>query len=304
MGDMIAHMTAAQMLRRGLAESEPLLDLYLPAFFLGNIGPDIFFYSPSLLPYGDMLQVDVDAAAMFRIAQAEARMPGCHQPLLFSWYAGLLSHYCMDKYLHPYVESCISERQKAGVRGSNMSLHGMCETEIDIALYRRQTGRPISNLRTDFFRLSAEQTRVVAEVWRKIIASLFHETVQLRQVTGAIHTIPVLNYLQLHGTAVTKPVAKLVGRLLPGDVDPSTKIKRDHPCEAILNDAHREWRDPRHPEHSYRHSVEELLAHAAQEAQGLISLAFHGGSVADSPLITREFDFGYFEEESPATHME
>lgn len=42
MGDMIAHMTAGKMLRCRLAEQEPGLSLYMPAFFLGNMGPDIF----------------------------------------------------------------------------------------------------------------------------------------------------------------------------------------------------------------------------------------------------------------------
>lgn len=296
MGDMIAHMTAGKMLRHRLAGREPGLDLYMPAFFLGNMGPDIFYYSllpglKSLMSYGDRLQMDVDVASMFRIAQAEIDTAGKQKKLLFSWYAGLISHYCADKYLHPYVESFVGAH--AGV-GSNASLHGQCETEIDIALYHQQTGRPISTFRTDFLRLEAGETRAIAEVWRKIIASLFHETVSLSQITNAVATIPVLTFLQLHGTGITKPVAKAVSGLIPGGYDLSTKLKRDHPCAGILNEERRAWRDPRHPKGIYRHSVEDLLLHAAGEAQELISAACHGGSTADSPLITRDFDFGYY----------
>lgn len=298
MGDMIAHMTAGKMLRRGLAGREPQLSLHLPAFFLGNMGPDIFYYSllpgkKSLMGYGDCLQVNVDVSAMLRIAEEEVRTAGSKRALLFSWYAGLLSHYCADKYLHPYVESFVFERQKAG-EGSNASLHGLCETEIDIALNRKRTGKPISAFSTGFLRLNVENTQVIAEVWRKIIAALFHETVSVSQITNAIHTIPVLTFLQLHGTSLTKPAAKLIGRLLPGDNDISNKLKREHPCAEILNEGRRAWRDPRHPEGVYRHSVEELLLHASEEARSLISVFCHGGSAAASPLMTRDFDFGYF----------
>ena len=298
MGDMIAHMTAGKMLRCRLAEQEPGLSLYMPAFFLGNMGPDIFYYSllpgkKSLMGYGDRFQVDVDIASMFRIVEAEEATAGRHKQLLFSWYAGLISHYCADKYLHPYVESSVYERQKAGM-GSNASLHGLCETEIDIALYHKQTGRPISTFTTDFLRLEAGEAQVIAEVWHKLIAALFHETVKLSQITNAIHTIPVLTFLQLHGTSLTKPIAKAASRFSSDGYDLSNKLKCDHPCAEILNEERKVWRDPRHPEGVYCHSVEDILVHAAEEAQGLISTVFHRGSAADSPLITRNFDFGYY----------
>lgn len=43
MGDMITHMAAGKVLRCRLAEREPELGLHMPAFFLGNMGPDIFY---------------------------------------------------------------------------------------------------------------------------------------------------------------------------------------------------------------------------------------------------------------------
>lgn len=301
MGDMIAHMTAAKLLRHRLAGREPGLTLHMPAFYLGNLGPDIFYYSllpgkKSLMCYGDRLQMDVDVAAMLRVAQAEAAAAGGNRTLLFSWFAGLISHYCADRYLHPYVESFVFAHQEQA-EGSITGLHGLCESEIDIALHHRQTGRPISTFKLGFLRLSAEDKRSIAEVWRKIIASLFHETVSPAQIINAINTIPLLTFLQLHGTGVTKPAAKWIGHLLPVDYDISTKLKRDHPCDEILNDARRAWRDPRHPQGVYCHSVKDLLRHAVGEAEELISAVCHGGSAADSPLITRDFDFGYFNAE-------
>ena len=305
MGDMITHMAAGKVLRCRLAEREPELGLHMPAFFLGNMEPDIFYYSllpgsKSLTGYGDRLQVDVDVAAMFRVAQAEINTAGKHRKLLFSWYAGLISHYCADKYLHPYVESFVGAHAGSG---SNASLHGQCETEIDIALYHKQIGKPISAFRTGFLRLNAEETQAIAEVWRKIIASLFHETVSLSQITSAVAAIPVLTFLQLHGTSFTKPIAKAVSGLIPGGYDLSTKLKRDHPCAGILNEERRAWRDPRHPEGLYRHSVEDILLHAAGEAHALISMAYHGESAADSLLITRDFDFGYYAGEEEVLHV-
>lgn len=39
------------------------------------------------------------------------------------------------------------------------------------------------------------------------------------------------------------------------------------------------------------------------EAHALISMAYHGESAADSLLITRDFDFGYYAGEEEVLHV-
>ncbi|MGC8490444.1 MAG: zinc dependent phospholipase C family protein [Syntrophobacteraceae bacterium] len=144
------HIYLADQLAR-LCETRPPVLADLPAFFIGAVSPDIFYYDLphfSLSPVGDWIHgLEISAICdwisdEFEKGNLEA---GC-------WGLGFACHFLADAVWHPLIEQLSEAGLGLAQNLSVLDSHRLLESEIEAFWFAKSSGTPISySVRGDFW---------------------------------------------------------------------------------------------------------------------------------------------------------
>jgi hypothetical protein len=154
MADSLTHFITAQRFLKGRTFSPR----FIQGFTFGVHGPDIFFFaaSPEAFALGDRIH-DSKPGPLFETKFSE--LP--RQDDLYQGYAyGVLLHYFEDRIMHQYVGYI---RRKY----NDERLHGICERQFDVSLYRREYGKPITSFSMDrYYKVDESLCETAFRYWQ------------------------------------------------------------------------------------------------------------------------------------------
>ncbi len=143
------HIYLADQLAR-LCETRPPVLADLPAFYVGSVSPDIFYYDLphfSLSPVGDWIHgIEISTicdwiSKEFEKGNLEA---GC-------WGLGFAGHFLADAAWHPLIEQLSEAGLGLAQKLSTLESHRLLESEIEAFWFAKYSGTPRNNpVRTDF----------------------------------------------------------------------------------------------------------------------------------------------------------
>lgn len=268
---ILTHTAFGKDVRAVLARPLPHDDE--PLFYLGCLGPDVYFFDALPPPLFTRHQMRLgkrlhgtDAAELFAALLQHA--DAAHTPFL----CGMLCHLALDAAAHPYVTACVTGND-----------HTRLEVAIDMRLFPRETrevGLPFSFQRganaaaADALMAAASQTlfgvsvpgaylRGFRKLGHAVIPLSYDRTGRKRRIVTAVEHV------------VNKPNA-LSGFLLtegrPDDAD-------------VCNLLHRPWTAPNAPSRVRNEDFPTLYRQAVPHAASLIHAYLDGGQDALLPLL-------------------
>lgn len=221
---IISHMLLGQRVcdDPAFAEKFPFLDR--AAFLWGCQGPDILFYhrrlpwqSGSLHDYGGKLHA-ADPAALFDSLAKVCRY--CRDRadfrLIYSYALGVCCHYCYDRKAHPLVYYNCALLQKTDERGDGYAYHAEVESNLDVILLRRQTGKLIRDFRlTECLPPCPGLNESVALLYSLLLCDLYGVHTPRADASSLTSDFYAFTSLCDDEFAVKKPFAAAADRLLP-----------------------------------------------------------------------------------------
>lgn len=268
---VLAHTSLGKDVRAALGQPLPHDDE--PLYYLGCLGPDVYFFDAfpptpftrHQMQLGKRLHNE-DAAGLFSalLSHADAR----HTPFL----CGMLCHLALDAAVHPYVTACTRDFD-----------HTRFEIAIDMRMFPRQTravGLPFALQReADAAVADALMSAVAGELFGVSVAGAYRRG--FRKLGSIV--LPLL-YDPTGGkrrfvTAAERAVRRenaLSGFLLT----------EGRPDEAdVCNLDHRPWAAPNAPDRIRHEDVPALYQSACAHAKALITAYLDGGREALLPLV-------------------
>ncbi len=270
MADFLTHDLFGDMVRKEApVEVRELVGQYPEAYRWGLQGPDILFFrslwkegGPFHHAAGRMHGENTDGL-FFAMTEHIRRQEGEKQKVLLSYFYGFLCHYALDSAIHPYVYAL----QKKGVEKNPgvMSgvIHCQIETDIDMALYSRWEGRPITDFHPyDGHHLPTGQQWIIGELYETVLLEVYGEVVPAEEVTHSFaDTLLVEELLYRQGKKLGK-AAYALGLFRPEWSDFVSHAKIAAPSWDALNLKKRGWRSPDEPEVLRKDSVPEIMEQA------------------------------------------
>lgn len=257
------------------------IDAAPTAYFWGAQGPDPLFYHAA--PFGGKVAKlgsrlhHQDIAAVFAAMSAEAKS----DPAALSYLLGFVTHYCLDRTTHPYIED---QARFLGAHYPNLSesaRHKLCEADID--------GQTINEY------ISGDQQTFAAYRLLKLEDSACHaaskmlvcavkasgRTLTDTQAAGSLRSMFRVCRL-LHGGEPTRKkllsLEKLVG--MPGEI--SSMVRPANPLpEDSLNKKRRVWKTPEGEKLSlsFAELSEQALTRALALCRALYKASHDGGPI-------------------------
>jgi hypothetical protein len=193
MAQSIGHLVAGKKLLTKLEPMNMLLIKNNRHFFnVGLQGPDILFCGLAKDEHGyigavgeKMHKDNVNNSLL--CMQDYALHSRDNKFSLFSYLAGYVSHYHLDKNIHPYVGRKVRE-------GRN---HKLVEADIDGAIYRHYTGESVGRFSIkDVYRKDINFFMPIACMYQHIINEIFHRTFRSEDILKATRNLFIVNKLE------------------------------------------------------------------------------------------------------------
>lgn len=271
------------------------------AFMLGAQGPDIFFY--------DVIHL----ALTNNTNNIGSRMHTSKSNLFFSNYLnfllllnsnksenipatahlyGMLTHYCLDCSLHPYVYY-MSDTKGNSTDNKILSLekHLQLESDIDEILYHERFGTSINNInRKEFLRITENERDLVSLILSKAINKTYGYNLKPSYIRGTIKRACFFNSCLQNNGGIKKKLLTNIEKTLTGHNRCSRLIfDTQLPDRKCMNEAHHIWRVPKSNKIRYD-SVYDLYNKALKRAVYLISDCHKRVySNSERDIITKEF---------------
>jgi|GEM_PF-4262844 len=172
MPHFVSHWLAGDNLVRSLDRThQDLVNNNRTAFDLGVQGPDFLYVSyasngTQLLSHMGTVMHSEPANPAFLCMQDIALHDKEHREFLTAYIAGALSHYHLDATIHPYV----------GAHVSKGASHTKIEAEIDVAMYKHQTGHDVQNFKVfQHYERDARAYLPVARMYQTLLKEIHNE---------------------------------------------------------------------------------------------------------------------------------
>ncbi len=175
-------MTYDELIERGLPES---IKAHPTVFFLGEQGPDIFFYSPQAHLFYKrnigMVMHNENANKIFEglLLAREKMLADTSQEKLDiadAYILGFFGHYTLDTYCHPYISWRQEKLKYAGRFTESFGVHVLLETDIDNDNVHHFLGKKPSEFNHyDTIKVTKKERDVVAAILKYAIDHAFPE---------------------------------------------------------------------------------------------------------------------------------
>lgn len=168
----------------------------LPLFYLGSQGPDLFFFSkwgalPGTLYKKGQAMHTQKVKETIRFMQNYVK----EVPSLYSYYAGYLCHYALDKEAHPLINhfASICKTMPAG------EAHIHYEADIDVYMLEKKH-HPYNVFKS--LQVSLASCQALATMYRHLFLEVFQWDIPLKTIAEAINHIPLLTKLLRPGNGM------------------------------------------------------------------------------------------------------
>ena len=306
MPDFTTHVLFGEKLLSQMPEDARETVLRNPsAFYWGAQGPDPLFYSPGSrgdrkLPLlGGLMHRQRTGRLLEELVLAAGEASGEEGDFLRAYLLGFLSHYVLDREVHPYVYFLVERRKKALPENCWPSIHSRVECHIDDLLYpRMKNDQPVQRFRPGAFcPLDEPGAGRLAALYRRLLEKVYGQTPDPGDLAKAFQACLRYNrffYGPFRG--ITAWLARFADRKArcPGLYSSHVKGLLGGDDNDVLNLHQRPWRvltDPAAP--SSTASVPQLLDQAAQEWLKLLPLVLSPqGASAGLSRLSLSFDWG------------
>ena len=254
------------------------------AFAWGAQGPDVLFFQTdlsSLALLGRQMhreQVDTVLTAWRNYALAQD-----DEEITF-YFCGLLSHYCLDTVLHPYVYAL---QRKLVQKGFSGGVHNRIESDIDTALYTHFTGKSLQNFSLNHLKGERMLYQKLARGWQQVILQVFGKKYSVARIEEVYYGS--LFFFACFGkSALLRKSAQLVESKMGAPHSLSGNFHYEKTHDSVLNLSRKGWR---HSDGEFcRDSVTDLLEKAADQWLDLIKTALAGQEM--SHLLQKPYNYG------------
>lgn len=139
-----------------------------PAFYLGSISPDIFFYDVptfTLGRFGNSLHALLDRNGLSPVERRVRNFPGGLSRDSAAWILGVIAHFTADAFWHPVVDELATSLGYCGRRSlTPLDCHRFIESELE-AFWLPQCGKP-AGWYIDFLKMMERGGRLIARASR------------------------------------------------------------------------------------------------------------------------------------------
>ncbi len=254
------------------------------AFAWGAQGPDVLFFQTdlsSLALLGRQMhreQIDTVLTAWRNYALVQD-----DEDITF-YFCGLLSHYCLDCTLHPYVYAL---QRKLVQKGYSGGVHNRIESDIDTALYTHFTGKSLQSFSLCHLRGERALYKKLSRGWQRVILQVFGKKYSLARIEEVYYGS--LFFFACFGkSALLRKGAKIAEGKMGAPHSLSGNFHYDKTSGSVLNLSRKSWACP--AEGLCCESVPDLLEKAAKMWFDLTKAALAGEDI--NHLLQKPYNYG------------
>lgn len=252
------------------------------AFFLGVQGPDIFLYDPALLVIakekniGKIMHSKKTDIYFYKYIMYLKEHHLSKNPIALSYFYGILCHYCLDCAAHPYV---YDRTQLPGMDKKSKTIsiesHFRLESDIDLLLYYRNTGKKIHTInRSTFMKLTDSERNVLSPIIAYAISESYKSDFSSKFISASIKRGLWANAFLNDKFGIKRFFIKNLERLLfKSQVLTNMIYPRKLPSNECLNEHHKKWNIPFDNEER-NDSFMELYNQGLSQAAILVNMAY------------------------------
>lgn len=188
-----------------------VIDKHKDAYNLGLQGPDIFFYDMTHsiknhgFNYGRLMHNTNTGGFFTNCLKGIALLSGEKQEIALAYTYGLLCHFALDSYAHPYIfyHACFKIDNKTDKHNSSVS-HTFFESLIDSEMLRIKRGLSINNIRRqDLVYVSPQDVNVISNLFTYAFNKTFTQYTTPASVANSIRNTYFVNAM-LQGENIFK----------------------------------------------------------------------------------------------------
>ncbi len=228
------------------------------AFSIGNQGPDPMFFrcraTPSQIKLAHQVASDLHSEKMSKtlnaLRQALKKLPEEDYSVGLAYVLGYLSHYILDKTVHPYIYStqyAIQEMDEELAESSG-AVHGVIESDLDSILMLRFFGLQISQVQPkDYVPNSDRVKRVVGALMNYAIVHGLGIDFPATEVANSIDDMKwIYTTIEPLGSTMSHVVRVLEGTSSGkySQIQSLCHRRADSADSTLLNLDHYKWEDP------------------------------------------------------------
>ena len=235
------------------------MDLYI----LGSQGPDFFTYYNKIpifcnknfsnisnlihnkninLFFKNMIFYSVDNSCIKEIFKDSN-----FNEITIAYLYGFLTHYILDKTIHPYIFNLQYKLKDQYKFKNSMSLHKSIETHIDcILLYKFKNIEPYKCKNYATFKLSTTEFLIISDMYKFLIKNTFNKSINYNDVYKCISTFKrTENFLNTSTNFYSKPYLH-IKNLFCENKNLDSMVYLDHKVcvNDLINISNSKWKDP------------------------------------------------------------
>jgi hypothetical protein len=251
----------------------PFLFQYQSLLTLGAQGPDPFFFygqypfrkrenKDQVVQIGSYLHHHdpaINLRLLFKETLSLIQKFPMHAPMLLAYVLGAVSHYVLDRTIHPYVFYRSGFDHEGGLSAPYHADHADLEANIDRALMNFYSVKPSS--------MNPKQTLNVEQPYLKMISTLYTNVysnlkLQVNTFYDAVNDMQSIYQFLYDGLGIKKTIWTLIAgkRSVPAALSHTPSINKEKQA-LVLNLHHAPWKNPC-TKVEYQTSIPELIDQA------------------------------------------
>ena len=224
------------------------------AYIVGAQGPDLFFYDLMHLAItskkdniGSRMHTERTDNFFVNFIREMLKQKVWDEPAIKAYLYGLLTHYCLDARVHPYVYSrtTLPSRSRQAMKDS-LAAHCQMESDIDELLYHERFHQSISTAkRSQFMDISSDEIRTIAPVLTLAINTTYGCSLTTSYIIGTFNRARLTDHILQDSTGLKKKlISPVEKKLLGSTIGTSLLFHTELPDRSCLNEDHRMWKFP------------------------------------------------------------
>lgn len=164
-----------------------------------------------------------------------------------SYFCGFLSHYILDRSMHPYIFYLQLNLKNQYKLKSNTSLHKSIETHIDsLLLYKLRNSIPKDFIKSININLSNSEMLILCDMYNFLLKSVFNKSVSYNDINKSLSTFKQTQIRLIYSNSIYSKLYLFIKNLLckTGYIENKIYSKHTHCINDLLNEKKSPWIDP------------------------------------------------------------
>ena len=156
-----------------------------------------------------------------------------------SYFCGFLSHYILDRSMHPYIFYLQLNLKNQYKLKSNTSLHKSIETHIDsLLLYKLRNSIPKDFIKSININLSNSEMLILCDMYNFLLKSVFNKSVSYNDINKSLSTFKQTQIRLIYSNSIYSKLYLFIKNLLckTGYIENKIYSKHTHCINDLLNE--------------------------------------------------------------------